>query len=480
MKKQFIFFIILLLSLSISAFCQNLQSQLSPINNPNFNEYNPSITSNGKTLVFQTDRGTNGRWEVFISYKDDKAQWTTAQPLSPINTFGKESDIIGSPSISYDGKLLFFSASYEDGFGDMDIYYAIKQGEGWSIPRNIGSSINTSQFEGLPSLSLDGKQIYFSRSLLNTPKDMPSCYAIWVSNRKEDGTWDMPKLLPYPINTGCEKSPRILSDGKTLIFSSIRNDTQGGFDLYQSTLQDNGTWSNPVNLDFVNTVADEVFASVPASGDVLYIQRNGDITTLKIPEKYCKHKSISLDGFVVDALTQQAATSPIILSSDGNQLSLPLTNGAFKTLIQIGKQYKISINQPGYMPYQKTIDLTQNTDVPKVTLPINLIPNKLPFQLHCLDKTNKKPLNKPKIKITETISQQNVATFPQEEHYSFELGINKIYDLTVTAVGYGVFSAKIKADSSDIGKLRNKWVLLSPLAVPSTTTAPPPPVAGIK
>jgi len=68
-----------------------------------------------------------------------------------------------SPQLSPDGNILFFGSDDRyDGYGASDIYYSVKKNGKWSKPKNLGPAVNSSQSEGSPSFSPDGKYFYFS------------------------------------------------------------------------------------------------------------------------------------------------------------------------------------------------------------------------------------------------------------------------------------------------------------------------------
>lgn len=68
-----------------------------------------------------------------------------------------------SPQLSPDGNILFFGSDDRyDGYGGSDIYYSVKKNGEWSTPKNLGPVVNSSQSEGSPSFSPDGKYFYFS------------------------------------------------------------------------------------------------------------------------------------------------------------------------------------------------------------------------------------------------------------------------------------------------------------------------------
>ena len=109
-------------------------------------------------------------------------------------------------------------------------------------PQNLGDGINTIESEYLPSLTIDGKELIFTRRLGNFNED-------FYSSTKTSTGWDIAKPLPGNINTPQNEGAQMISqDGQWLVFAaSNRRDSWGGYDLYLSYLTPKG-WSEPVNL----------------------------------------------------------------------------------------------------------------------------------------------------------------------------------------------------------------------------------------
>ena len=200
-------------------------------------EYAPSISADGKTLIFQSNR--DGKFRLYISVKNTAGSWSEPKPLNKINNFGKNFDLIGGPTISYDGNTLYYFATFKGGKGNEDIYYSVREGDDFGTPVNIGNQINTKGYEGFPSISSDGRKLYFMRSMKEQKVKGNYCYSIWMSERDINGEWMKAERLPAPININCEKSPRIMSDNEMLVFASIREGSKGinKFDLYYSRLK---------------------------------------------------------------------------------------------------------------------------------------------------------------------------------------------------------------------------------------------------
>lgn len=438
-----------------------------PVNTPQFNEYAPSISANNKTMIFETDRAGEGKWELYYTTKNEKNKWLPAKPITNINKVGKENDLIGGPSISYDGKTLFFFASFEGGKGDMDIYYSTWNGTDWSEPKTLGETVNTKAYEGFPSVSADGKSLYFIRDSFSKRKDKALCYSIWLSKKQEDGTWGVAEKLPAPINGDCEKSPRIMADNRTLIFSSIRKDGVGGFDLYQSFQEDDGSWATPINLEYINTEEDDQFASVSAAGDLMYYYTTGDIYTVTIPDKYRKYKLVTVDGKVIDAITKQPIATKITSKSNNNKERAISTivdaNGVFSMIYRVGSKYELSTTPLNdYFPYKGSMDMTTAKETDNIEKNIELIPKKIPYQFQLLDKETKATLKDPKVKVMDVETKQLLEVRVEKDVATVTVEIGKAYKFAANALGYTFFSRGFKPDTADVFKDRLKKV---PLAV---------------
>ena len=250
---------------------------LGPGVNSDMPEYYPSITVDGKQLLFTREVRTSpeqkrGQEDFFISRLENDV-WGQAVPLDYINTPGNE----GAPAISPDGQNMVFTAcdlygSYgpeREGFGSCDLFFAYKMGNRWSRAKNIGSQINTAHWESQPSLSADGKTLYFVRGDRNPMKRSSDLY---MSVLNDSGEWGKPVKLSATINTAYnEESVLIHPDGKTLYFSSDGHPGMGGLDIFVSTRIGENEWTEPVNLGYpINTSADESSLLVSPMGDVAY------------------------------------------------------------------------------------------------------------------------------------------------------------------------------------------------------------------
>ncbi len=249
----------------------NPQNLGAAVNTPN-DEYLPALTADGETLIFTrrfprkaTTTANTKEEEDFYQSRHGDQGWQRATRMSePVNSNDNE----GAQCISRDGRIMIFTAcGRNDGLGRCDLYICQRHGDRWTKPRNMGPAINSGAWESQPSLSMDGKTLYF----VSDRKGGYGGTDIWMSTLKE-GVWSNPKNLGPAINTaGNESSPFIHYDNQTLYFASTGHVGMGGSDLFLARKQADGAWGAPENLGYpINTFGDESSLIVNAEGNMAY------------------------------------------------------------------------------------------------------------------------------------------------------------------------------------------------------------------
>ncbi len=246
-------------------------------------DYLPVISPDGRTMFFcSTRHGGLGGEDIWVSFADSLGNWGAPQNLADLNTTANE----GPSAVSADGKALFLGYNtspdpairrffgLKEGQGGMDIFVSRWRKDRWSAPENLGPKLNSPGWEAHASVAPDGSAIYFAS---NREGGLGKT-DIWVS-RWNGSAWEEPENLGPNVNTPFEEySPFIASDGITLYFSSNGRGGLGGQDIFVTRLQD-GKWSEPKNLGRpYNTPLDDIFFSVPASGEYIYFSRGDSIT----------------------------------------------------------------------------------------------------------------------------------------------------------------------------------------------------------
>lgn len=283
--------------------------------NSEYRDYFPSLTADNETIIFS--RVVNGNEDFYTSSKKEN-EWQKAIPLSnQINTPNYNE---GAQSISPDGKYLFFTGcNRPDGIGRCDIYVSRKEGNEWGKAKNLGSVINSDFWEAQPAISPDGNTLYF---VSNRPGGIGG-YDIWKSTLTDEGSWAEPINLGKQINTPYDEStPFMHADGKTLYFSSDGWPGLGNKDIFISKLNDSGQFCEPLNLGFpINTFNDETGFIVTSDGTEGYFSSdiknagfgNFDIYRFKIPAQIKPLPISYVKGIVRDKSTKKVLSANVLV-----------------------------------------------------------------------------------------------------------------------------------------------------------------------
>jgi outer membrane protein OmpA-like peptidoglycan-associated protein/tetratricopeptide (TPR) repeat protein len=238
--------------------------------------------------------------DIYRADYNEDGTVTNASTVSDLNSRWHDGPI----TISADGNTAYFaSESFKEKESEKDkkanakfsqvyIFKATKTGDKWGNITSLQFNDKTYSSSN-PSLSRDGKTLYFS-------SDRPGSLGgvdIWKVAINDDGTYGEPQNLGNKVNTeGNESFPFIADDNKTLYFASAGKQGLGGLDVYQIDLSNGGEASNlgkPVNTekdDFAFTFNgakgagflssnrngnDDIFAVSPICGvDVLIVVTN--------------------------------------------------------------------------------------------------------------------------------------------------------------------------------------------------------------
>jgi outer membrane protein OmpA-like peptidoglycan-associated protein/Tol biopolymer transport system component len=339
----------------------NLGSAINTVDD----EYMAAITTDESNLIFT--RQINNKEDFYQSFKVDTT-WSKAVYLSKnINTDDFNE---GAQCISPDGQYLFFTGcNRPDGLGRCDIYISKKDGKEWSKPIDLGFPINTKGWESQPSVSSDGKTLYF----VSDRKGGYGGYDIWKSNLNEKGSWGEPVNLGPNINTAYDDmSPFIHPDNKTLYFSSDGWVGLGNKDIFISRLDDNNQWSVPQNMGYpINTCHDEGGLTINASGTKAYFSSdnyNGfgglDLYSFEILPKNIKPIYTNyVKGNVYDSQTKKALEADIQIFDlkTGKTLLNSYSNtddGSFLTVLPQGSSFALNVSANGYLYYSESFDAT--------------------------------------------------------------------------------------------------------------------------
>jgi outer membrane protein OmpA-like peptidoglycan-associated protein len=239
---------------------QNMGSNI----NSSFSDHSPVISADGKTIYYTSRRtdSDNAKEEldgepfedIFVSKKTDSVTWGKSESIH-LNTTGHDACC---QLYDNDTKMIIYKFSKGG-----DIYYSEKEGDKWGEPKPF-PNMNTKKFESSAFVTADGNTAYFATNRYKKNDDLD----IYYITKDKDGKWSKIKELKGAINTKFdEDAPFITPDGKTMYFSSRGEKNMGGFDIFKSTVDDNGVWSEAENLGYpINTPDDDVYYYMSSNG----------------------------------------------------------------------------------------------------------------------------------------------------------------------------------------------------------------------
>lgn len=249
------------------AIIKNLGSEI----NSAYAEYVPLITPDESVLYFTSrregstgnlkDRYGNYYEDVYVSRKNEDGKWDTPKNIgAPINTNTHDACV----ALSFDGNQMIIYRTADDILTG-DLYLTRTDFNGWSNPIKMGNEINTPFIETSACFSTDTSVIYFSS---NKPGGFGG-KDIYRIKKLPNGRWSMPQNLGATINTDKdEDAPFLHPDGTSLYFSSKGHNTMGEYDVFKTILNpETNTYSPPENLGFpINTVNNDIFFVLNANG----------------------------------------------------------------------------------------------------------------------------------------------------------------------------------------------------------------------
>ena len=337
-------------------------------------QYFPVMTADRETLIYTGNQDLDEN--LYVASIKDKI-WTEPISISEkINT--KENE--GTATISADGRtLVFTSCGGKKGFGSCDLFISYKQGDNWTSPQNLGQGINSAEWESQPSLSADGRTLYF----VSDRKESLGKRDIWVSKLDSTNIWKKAINLGNPVNTiEDDLSPFIHANGKTLFFASEGHVGMGGLDLYFTENQQD-KWKNPENLGYpLNTFEDQVALFITADGKKAYYSlerdqedkyRRAKIVEIEVPESLqAKFKATSfLKGVVYDAKTKQKLQADIeLISLKNNELVSKISSdsqtGTYTSVLASGGDYAVFVSKKGYFFKSLNFDFSDKIGLDKI------------------------------------------------------------------------------------------------------------------
>jgi WD40-like Beta Propeller Repeat len=226
------------------------------------------------------------------------------------------------PSVSPDGRRLYFASNRPGGFGGMDLYVATMIDGKWSEPVNLGPKINTPKDEVFPFIHADGKVYYSSNGKARNIGGLDIYFTA-----KTDTGWLVPHLLPEPINSRSDDFGLIMSIDKRFgYFSSNRSSGKGDDDIY--------LFNTAQNLRIEFFIPQEISNPTPNNGEVVE-----NTTEIKADAPVGEVKSIEKTNIPTPNENLVAAEKP--------QISTPVVEPVKEVVVKVEeKKQEVIAPQP--------------------------------------------------------------------------------------------------------------------------------------
>ncbi|MGB0934420.1 MAG: OmpA family protein [Lishizhenia sp.] len=382
--------------------------------NTEHNEIAPSISTDGSSIIFSSNRPNNNKTNEVGEYDLDiystlfeNGKWSSPRPIK---------GAVNSPldetvnNLYYDGTKMLL---HRDIDGQTDIFESQLSGLNWSAPKILAQQISSSRAnEKYASYNFDGYKLYFARDNANRSNGTEIMFA-GMENRMTEkyGAATMVSTVNSKFNDG----PIYLHiDGETMYIASEGHGSMGGYDIFVS-YKKQGTWSKPENMGYpINTPYDDYFFAATANGKYAYISSNrngglGDFDIYKVtfwgPQKETvvdmedyllasialpikdpqieskvkvnKGSLTVFKGKTIDALSREAVEAEIVITDNTTgkeieQFNSNSATGKFLLSLTAGKNYGIAVKADGYLFHSENFDIKSDADYNLINKTIEL------------------------------------------------------------------------------------------------------------
>ena len=360
-----------------------------PLNTYYF-QYFPALTADNRFLIYTVRPTLTSDEEIMVVKLNKDGSLGTPAPISAaINTPYNE----GAATISGDGKtLVFTSCDRPNAVGSCDLYISRRTGNNWSKPQNMGRTVNSTAWDSQPSLSADGRTLYFT----SDRRGGQGQEDIYVTTLQDDDTWGPARNLGTPVNTpGKDMAPFIHASGTTLYYVTDGLVGMGGLDIYRSAQQPDGKWAAPANLGYpLNTFENEASLFISSDNRLGYCSRSRatepgvtkeknrpvELYSFEVPPAVkAQETSTYTQGRVFDAITKKPLAAAVQLYDLNTEaltqnVASDLENGEYTVVLNEGRQYAMYAVADKYLMKSLSFDYADKHAFDPLTLDIYLEP----------------------------------------------------------------------------------------------------------
>jgi outer membrane protein OmpA-like peptidoglycan-associated protein len=339
-------------------------------------DFAPVVLRGGDLLLFTSSRpsplSSSGSQRIWSSTHTPSG-WSTPWPTGEALAKARH---IGGATLTPDGNFMIFAAYAWDGeqeslagYGRTDLYSAVRVGGEWRNIVNLGPALNSDAWDSQPTLSPDGRTLYFS-----SDRDGGLGLAdIYASKLTADG-WTPAVNLGPAINTAADDmSPTIAPDNKTLFFATNGRGGAGGFDLFVATGGDESGlgWGSVENIGTpINSAFDEYFfVSIPNSKNSYFCSDRAGFQDIYLayPNPFPPDALVTVSGNVIDATTRLPIAASISVTDLGTgeivaDYRTDDRTGTYFVMLARGRRYSITAESPRHVFYSNEYSVAANAE----------------------------------------------------------------------------------------------------------------------
>lgn len=301
----------------------------SLLNNRGYNGV-AGISPDGSELYLlshYTRNGDNPTTQGIAVSQRTGSGWSTPQNISIPYFLNRSSFLTGQ--LIENLSVFVFSAESYNSLGAEDLYVSVKRSGQWTEPINLGSTINTAFQESSPTLSSNGRRVYFAS---NGRRGGFGSFDIYMAERLDDSwtNWSI------PVNLG----PQINSDGRELFFRNLENEM---ISLYTTTRNSDGYGDIRVYKDSLQTplAIDTVIKLVEA-------KRDADVVT---------DKRVNIKGRITNSKSGEPVVGKVNFRTDTSYTVSSNREGNYSLSVPSTKVYSIEVEAKGFVNLSEKLDI---------------------------------------------------------------------------------------------------------------------------
>jgi OOP family OmpA-OmpF porin len=322
------------------------------------------VSKNGEQIFLHGHYDPSGNMArtqgISIASKNQNG-WSRPANIS-IPYFLNRSGLI-SGNVSSDGSVFIFSAEGYGTHGVDDLYVSLLVDGKWTEPKNLGPSINTQFQELSPSLSADGKTLYFSTNGLKGR----GSFDVFSATRLDDSwtSWSAPVNLGTDINT--EGRELYYREGSLLGYafftSTINSDGYGDIKMFKAPI------NIPVDTSIVTKLPSDTLIKIVEIAPDTTVSQNPEVATTPLTAV----KTVRVYGRIVNSKTGEGVQGTISFNGPLHQEKTVAAADGFSVPLPANEPYTVSIESNGFISELEKLDI-QNYENAELEINFKLQP----------------------------------------------------------------------------------------------------------